>query len=115
MTEPRRPARARPGRELRRWIITALALGHVAVWRVVVRPMASAPAPDTGGVAPPPIAAAGPAVVWFDELAVVDRPPVAVPAGWQLVDRRAVPSAPARPRLVRAPTARPHRVRTRSS
>lgn len=121
MTEPRRPARPRPGRELRRWIIAALALGHVAVWRVVSRPPARATAPEVVPVGPSSATVTAPAVVWLDELAVRDRPVVGVPAGWRIVDRHAAvaapaaAAAPASPRLVRAPTTRSRRVRTRSS
>ncbi|MEZ4400746.1 MAG: hypothetical protein R3B06_12045 [Kofleriaceae bacterium] len=112
---PRPRARPRPGVELRRWIIAALALAHVAVWRVVVRPAGDA---DAAADAARPVDAPGtPTGIWLDDLPVSERPSVAVPVGWQLVDRHAVQPtlAPARPRLVRAPAARPRRVRTRTS
>jgi len=102
--------------EWRLYVVAALAAIYALVWRAIDQPAASggdlARAPAKGP-APP-----APATVWLDELPVAQRPAIAAPAGWTVIDRGATPAPPApveRPRIVRASASRPLRVRTRSS
>ena len=64
---------------------------------------------------PRPVAATAPApprAIWIDQLPEADPPPAVPPAGWRVASRDEQVIAPP---LVRAPAARPLRVRTRSS
>jgi hypothetical protein len=100
---------------VRAYLIAFLATGYVAAWWWLGTP---APAGATGASAQPETAKRAPRTVWFDELPTTARPVVSAPAGWHIADRAASPAsvlaARARPSL-RASSARPGRVRTRSS
>lgn len=97
--------------ELRLYIAALLAVVYTLSWRAI------------GGHAGPvePTRAAPSATrdpqqrfVWLDSLPPAVRPAIALPAGWQLAsDPQPSPTLP--PRVVRAPSKRVPRVRTRSS
>lgn len=109
------PARASEASSVRAYLIAFLATGYVAVWWWLGTP---APAGATGSSAELVAAKPAPRTVWFDELPSTARPVVSVPAGWHIADRAASPASvlPARARPpLRASSARPGRVRTRSS
>ncbi len=116
-----RPARADAASGLGAYLLALLATAYVAVWWMLGapgQPVAAAPtdasAPreqPTGGSTPPRTA-------WFHELPASERPVVVVPAGWHLADPT-VPQAsvppPVAARALRVSSARPGRIRTRSS
>lgn len=100
------------GTELRLYVVAVLAAVYVVAWRTIATPAKPAPIEE-----PLPVAStAAPArrTVWLDDLPAGQRPNVAVPPGWHVVSRTSRAPAP-RVQLVRVPTSRPVRVRTRSS
>ena len=109
--------RVRSASSVRSYLIAFLATGYVAAWWWLGTP-APAGAGATGSSSEPVTAKRTPRTVWFDELPPTARPVVSVPAGWHIADPAASPAAvlPARARpSLRATSARPGRVRTRSS
>ena len=109
MTTERPPKRATLLRvsplELRLYVAALLAAVYAISWRAI-----------GGHVAEPAIAAApvGEApqrFVWLDRVTST-TPAISVPAGWQIAS---APAASTAPPLVRAPSHRAPRVRTRSS
>lgn len=100
---------------VRSYLIAVLATGYVAAWWWLGTP---APAGATGSSAEPVTTTPAPLTVWFDALPPTARPVVSVPAGWHIANGAASPASvlPARARpSIRASSARPGRVRTRSS
>ncbi|MFO0614263.1 MAG: hypothetical protein U0414_16870 [Polyangiaceae bacterium] len=112
-TERNTPSDGRDARgvDLRPYLVALLATGYVLTWLVLDVPVDAPSAP----AARAPIAV-GPSTAWIDELPATARPAVSLPAGWRLAERgrRDAPVA-ARSTPVRVPTARPDRIRTRSS
>lgn len=115
MTTDARPAnrvtrpRASP-LELRLYVAALLAVVYTISWRAI----------GGHGSSTEPAVTAGPTpsepqrFVWIDSLPPGTRPAFALPAGWQLAsDPPATVSQPAR--IIRAPSRKVHRVRTRSS
>jgi hypothetical protein len=118
-TEPRPPKREPYIRlsslELRLYVVALLGAIYTLSWRAIgghapapASPLASAPAASA------PAASAPQHVVWIDSVRPVERPAVVLPAGWQLASEPRAPVAQPRP-VVRAPTRRVPRMRTRSS
>lgn len=107
--------RASSASSVRSYLIAFLATGYVAAWWLLGAP---APAGTSRSSVEPTVTKRLPQTVWFDELPSTTRPVVSVPAGWHIVERAASPASvlptQARPSL-RASSARPGRVRTRSS
>lgn len=110
MTDARdRPRPALGPAEWKLYAVAAIAGVYLLAWRGVSRTAAPATAAAATGDASRPRA------VWLEELPEAARPPLAPPPGWRVAARAeatriAPPAAP-----VRAPAARPLRVRTRSS
>lgn len=118
MTTERRPvppkARARvTALELRLYVVALLAVVYTISWRAIAgRVPATEPVVvDTQPTSEPP------RFVWIDSVPPSLRPSIALPAGWQLASQQRVSATQnAEPaRIVRVPTRRVHRVRTRSS
>ncbi len=114
-TECRRPGRETrlhtSPLELRLYMVAFLAAIYAISWRAIGGHSATArPAP----VAAPSLARDVAHVVWIDRLPVHMRPPIALPAGWQLASEAPPPTA--LPTRI-LPSTRRHapRVRTRSS
>lgn len=107
--------RASSASNVRSYLIAFLSTGYVAAWWLLGAPAPSGTSRSSVG---PMATKRSPQTVWFDELPSTARPVVSVPAGWHIADRAAslasVRPLPARPSL-RASSARPGRVRTRSS
>ena len=102
--------------EWRLYLVAALATIYALVWRALDRPATAV----ADGAREPTEVPASPAraTVWLDEIPLAQRPTIATPAGWTVIDRGASPAPVApitRPRVGRAPESRPRRVRTRSS
>lgn len=120
MTERREPNRgSRLGMsplELRLYTAALLAAVYTISWRAIGG-QARAPAtlsPERP-IATAPTTMEPQRFVWFDNLPPDARPPIALPAGWQLASEPP-PSAITQPaRVVRVPSQRVPRVRTRSS
>ena len=112
-----KPLRAAPrlalsALELRLYAVAVLAAVYLVAWRAIG---------GGGSSNPPPAAAAAqaasgaPTTVWLDDLPLAQRPSLALPTGWRLASRREPAVATTMPRVVRVPTPRALRVRTRSS
>jgi hypothetical protein len=127
MTEPRPkrgPVLSPSGRELRLWLVAALAATQALVWSELgVRDENPDESPDEIADASADALGASPMasslvnrptgrVVWLDTLPVSERPLIGVPEGWQVVSAD-TPSA--RPEVTRVARSRARRVRTRSS
>jgi hypothetical protein len=102
--------------ELRLYVAALLAAVYTLSWRAIggqaQAPAAPLPAPS---IAIAPTTTAPQRIVWIDNLPPDMRPAITLPAGWQHASA-AQPSATPQPaRVVRVPTRRVHRVRTRSS
>ena len=113
MTTERREARVRTSPlELRLYLAALLAVVYTITWRAI-----SGHAVGTSSVVPTTTETTAtlepPRIVWIDTLPPEMRPAVTLPAGWQ----RAVEARPSTPleRIVRVPSRRVPRVRTRSS
>jgi hypothetical protein len=93
--------------ELRLYAVAVLAAVYLVAWRAIAGGDSSnAAAQATSGA---------PTTVWLDDLPPAQRPSLALPAGWRLASRGAPAVATTMPRVVRVPTPRALRVRTRSS
>jgi len=114
-----KPSRAAPRLalsplELRLHAVAVLAAVYLVAWRAIA-------AGDSSNTLTPAAAAAAqaasgaPATVWLDDLPPAQRPSLALPPGWRLASRGAPAVAATMPRVVRVPTPRALRVRTRSS
>lgn len=99
--------------ELRLYAVAVLAAVYLVAWRAIA-----------GGGSPNPVAPAAAAAqpasgastsVWLDNLPLAQRPSLALPPGWRLASRGEPAVATTTPRIVRVPTPRALRVRTRSS
>jgi len=108
-TERRQPKREALVRatplELRLYLAALLASVYTITWRAIGghAPAAELPSPQSQQ-----------RFVWLDSLPSTARPAIALPAGWQIASESTAASAQP-PRVVRAPTPRVPRVRTRSS
>jgi hypothetical protein len=120
-TDPSAPAykRSGTGASLRHYLTALLAAFYVVVWWVLAsRPPRS---PDAETLAPPFRPDARPhanAVVWYQDLAPSDRPPVLLPPGWRLAEKdswRVERAQESPPVPVPVPRERIGRIRTRSS
>ena len=99
--------------ELRLYAVVVLAAVYLVAWRAIAGggssnlvSLANAAAQAASG-APP--------TVWLDDLPPAQRPSPALPPGWRLASRGEPAVATTTPRVVRVPTPRALRVRTRSS
>ena len=120
MTTERRPANRKArtgvtGVELRLYMVALLAAVYTISWRAI-----GGHSPATKPVvAPAREASDAQRFVWIDSVPPGLRPPIALPAGWQLASRPQAPTATvqnAQPaRVVHVPSRRVPRVRTRSS
>ena len=111
MTEPqpkRPPVLSPSGRELRLWLVAALAATHALVWSELGLRDGNA---GKSTMASTLVSAPRTRVVWLDTLPVSERPAIAVPEGWRVVSS----DAAARPDVTRVARSRARRVRTRSS
>lgn len=119
-TEGPRPSLAHAARpsSLRLYLTAFLATAYVMAWWLLgVRSRATSAEPHV--TEPAHDASVRPRVVaWFDDLPLAQRPPVALPPGWHVIERTAASSSLTSreiPVPVRASPARPGRIRTRSS
>ena len=120
MTErPRAPARFALGAaDLKRYLLASLAAAYTLAWWSFGS-RAPIDSPEQAQVAPSPrkLQQPAPRTAWYDELPKSQKPPVQVPAGWQIASRSAV--EPASTTLAPVPRrvtpARVRRIRTRSS
>ena len=92
--------------ELRAYVAAALAVIYTVAWRAIAAQPVVHATTATASAEPP-------RVIWFDRLPPLERPAIAIPAGWQIASE-AQPAAD-RSFVVRAPSRRIPRVRTRSS
>ena len=99
--------------ELRLYAVAVLA----AVYLVALRAIAGSgsPNPVTPAAAAAQAASGAPTTVWLDDLPPAQRPSLVLPPGWRLASRGEPAVATTTPRVVRVPTPRAMRVRTRSS
>jgi hypothetical protein len=109
--QPNRETRLRVSAlELRLYVAALLAVIYTISWRAIG---GHTPAPEPAR-ATVPTTTEPQRFVWIDSLPPSMRPAIALPAGWQLVSEPQRSSTqPAR--IVRAPSQRVPRVRTRSS
>ena len=98
--------------ELRLYAVAVLAAVYLVAWRAIAG--SEPPNPMTPAAAPAQ-ASGAPATVWLDDLPPAQRPVPALPPGWRLASRVDAAVAATTPRVVRVPTPRALRVRTRSS
>jgi hypothetical protein len=98
--------------ELRLYAVAVLAAVYLVAWRAIAGGASSNP-PRAVAAAQP--ASGAPAAVWLDDLPQAQRPSLALPTGWRLASRGEPAVATTMPRVVRVPTPRALRVRTRSS
>lgn len=116
MTE--KPSRAAPrlalsALELRLYAVAVLAAVYLVAWRAIAgggSPSSVAPVAAVAQAVP-----GAPTTVWLDDLPPAQRPALALPTGWRLASRGEPAVATTMPRVVRVPTPRALRVRTRSS
>lgn len=102
MTEPGETRRRLAAADAKLHAVALVAGVYLIAWyEVSVTPR---PAAATAPAPPPP--------VWIDQLPEDERPTVVPPAGWRVASRDEQVAAPP---LVRAPSSRSLRVRTRSS
>ena len=114
-TERRQPSREPLLRssplELRLYVAALLATVYTITWRAI------ADAPTTQAVlATAPAPREPQRFVWIDSMPATARPVFALPVGWQLASAPGASSGTAQPaRVLRTPSRRVPRVRTRSS
>jgi hypothetical protein len=102
--------------ELRLYVVALLAAVYTITWRVIGGHASGTE--STFAAAPRSTTNEPQRFVWIDSLPPTLRPRIAMPAGWQLVSEQSsvAPESVAEPaRVIRAPTRRVPRVRTRSS
>lgn len=120
MTErPRAPARFALGAaDLKRYLLASLAAAYTLAWWSFGSRAPTA-ASEQAQVAQSPSDARQPAprTAWYDELPLSQKPPVQLPAGWQIASGSAVEpvSTTLAPVPRRVTPARARRIRTRSS
>ena len=113
-----KPSRAAPRLalsplELRLYAVAVLAAVYLVAWRAIAGDGSSNPAiPAAAAVK---ASSGAPPTVWLDDLPPMQRPPLTLPTGWRLASRGEHSVATTMPRVVRVPTPRALRVRTRSS
>lgn len=113
-----KPSRAAPRLalsplELRLYVVAVLAAVYLVAWRAIAGSGSSNAI--TPAAAAAQAASGAPTTVWLDDLPLAQRPSLALPPGWRLASRGEPAVATTMPRVVRVPTPRALRVRTRSS
>ena len=99
--------------ELRLYAVAVLAAVYLVAWRAIAGDGSSNPVAPAAAEAQ--AASGAPTTVWLDDLPPAQRPSLALPPGWRLASRGEPAVATTVPRVVRVPTTRALRVRTRSS
>jgi hypothetical protein len=99
--------------ELRLYVVAVLAAVYLVAWRAIAGDGSSNAV--TPAAAAAHAASSAPTTIWLEDLPLAQRPSLALPSGWRLASRGEFATATTMPRVVRVPTPRALRVRTRSS